>query len=171
MRINLGDLGLDGLEDVDSPGTVSKFDSPVAVVAELVLGNELVTGQVSEVSGSPGQFVVTFDSNQLENAPSNGVLTLTPVAVLGGQEINFTPRSENVALVLGDGFPTIKSVSATNIDSDGKSKVVVTFDGPEEGTGSARILVDQFIATEVPAGHKASESGQNATFSRLNPRR
>lgn len=157
VRIKLGDLGLDGLEDVESPGTVSKFDSPVAVVAELVLGNELVTGQVSEVPGSAGSFVVTFDSKQLENAPSNGVLTLTPIAVLGGQEINFTPRSENVVLVLGDGFPTIKSVSATNIDRDGKSKVVVTFDGPEEGTGSARILVDQFVATEVPAGHKASE--------------
>ena len=157
VMISLGNLGLEGLDDVDAPGTVTDFDSSVTVVADLVLGSVLVRGIVSKSPSALGQFSIEFDTDQLANAPSNGVLTLTPVAVLEGQEINFTSRTESVALVLGDGFPTVKAVSATDIDSDGKSKVAITFDGPEEGTGSVRILSDQFAALEVPAGYELDE--------------
>ena len=157
IEVSLGDLGLEGFDDIDASGTIADFDSPVKVVAELVLGSSQVTAEVDEVAGQPGDFVVKFNPQQLEDAPSNGVLTLTPVAVLGGQEINFTPRSEEVVLVLGDGFPTISKVSATDIDNDGKSQVTVKFNGPEEGTGSARILPEQFVATEVPAGNEVSK--------------
>jgi hypothetical protein len=163
IEVSLGDLGLEGFDDVDASGTIADFDSPVKVIAELALGSSLVTGEVNEVAGQPGDFVVTFNPQQLEDAPSNGVLTLTPVAVLGGQEINFTPRSEDVVLVLGDGFPTISKVSATDIDNDGKSEVIVTFDGPEEGTGSARILPEKFVATELPAGNEASKVSIDAS--------
>lgn len=163
IEVSLGDLGLEGFDDVDASGTIADFDSPVKVIAELALGSSLVTGEVNEVAGQPGDFVVTFNPQQLEDAPSNGVLTLTPVAVLGGQEINFTPRSEDVVLVLGDGFPTISKVSATDIDNDGKSEVAVTFNGPEEGTGSARILPEKFVATELPAGNEASKVSIDAS--------
>jgi hypothetical protein len=123
----------------------------------LALGSVRVRGIVSESPTTSGRFSIEFDSNQLENAPSNGILTLTPVAFLGGQEINFTSRTETVTLVVGDGFPTVKAVSATDIDSDGKSRVAITFDGPEEGTGSVQILSDQFVAIEVPAGYGLDE--------------
>lgn len=157
VMISLGNLGLEGLDDVDAPGTVTDFDSPVSVEANLVLGSVLVRGVVSESPTVLGRFSIEFDTDQLENAPSNGTLTLTPIAVLGGQEINFTSRTEAVALVLGDGFPTVKAVSTTDIDNDGKSTVAITFDGPEEGTGSVRILSDQFAALEVPAGYELDE--------------
>ena len=167
IKISLGDLGLDGLEDVDAPGSVAEFDSPLSVSAELSLGSSLVKGVVTESGAGPGSFFIAFNAEQLENVPSNGVLTLTPVAVLGGQEINFTPRVENVALVLGDGFPTIKAVSATDIDSDGKSKVSITIEGPEEGSGSVRIDPNQFVATEVPAGYEANEVAVSSTDDKL----
>lgn len=158
ITVSLGDLGLEGFGELDEPGTIADFDEPVKVLAELSLGSSLVTGEVRPVVGASGDFEVLFSPQQLENAPSNGVLTLTPVAVLGGQEINFTPRSEDVVLVLGNGFPTIEKVSATDIDGDGKSEVKISLVGPEEGTGSARVLPKEFVATEVPPGHEVSEA-------------
>lgn len=152
IGISLGDLGLEGLSEVDAPAEMGNFDSAPTVIAELTLGSSRVSGTVVEVPGESGRFTVSFDSKQLESAPSNGVLTLTPVAVLGGQEINFTPRTESVVLVLGDGFPTVRSVSASNVDGNGESTVVVEFDGPDEGTGTARLVKEKFRTTELPAG-------------------
>lgn len=152
ILVSLGKLGMDGLEEVDAEGTQIDFDTPPTLKAQLALGTSLIDGQVNVVDDINGMFEVRFNISQLLSAPSNGILTLTPVAILSGHEINFTPRTEKVSLKLGNGFPSVKDVTASDIDGTGTSKVSITLEGPEEGTGIARVLPKEFEAMEVPAG-------------------
>ena len=150
--VSLRNLGLDGLENVDSPADIAEVDSSLTLVAELSLGSALIKGVVTPWSTDTSHFGIQFPSSQLEKAPSNGVLTITPVANISGHEVNFASRTADVRLKIGNGFPTIRKVSSSNIDGNSTSKVVIAFDGPEEGVGAARILTSEFRPSEVPAG-------------------
>ena len=150
--VYLRNLGLDGLKTTDSSADIAKVDPSLTLIAELSLGSTLIRGVVTPWGTDSSHFGIQFPSDQLTNAISNGVLTITPVANLNGHEINFASRTDDIRLKLGNGFPTIRKVSASNINGDNTSKVIIVFDGPEEGVGAAKILSSEFKPSEVPAG-------------------
>jgi hypothetical protein len=156
IQIKMEEFGTDGLiaesEGVSSTG----FDSSPSISAELKFGSEVKSVQAVPVDPALGIFEIRLSEADIDGLPSLGSLSLEPVAVLSGHTIGFATSTFEVQLRLGDGMPSIVSVSASDIKDKNTSTVVLEIDGPKEGTGTVRVI-DSVQISKFPTSDNQSQ--------------
>jgi len=90
-------------------------------------------------SGSAsGEFALTYPVS-LGSLPALGSLFIAPAAAFGDVSVVFSEVTIPIKLVRRDSFPTVTSVSASNIHEDALGTLTVMVDGPADGTGSVSL--------------------------------
>jgi hypothetical protein len=85
-----------------------------------------------------GEFALTYPIS-LDSLPALGSLFLAPAAAFGDVSVVFPEVTIPIKLMRRDSFPTITSVSASNIHEDALGTLTVMVDGPADGTGSVSL--------------------------------
>jgi len=142
FQIRISELGIVGLQLPSGSTSVAEFDVPPALEATLTIGSEVVPTQTAMTNKDEGLFEIRVNAEDLSNVGPLGSLKVRPVARLNGIDIAFGDSFRDVKVLLGDGLPTIQSISASDIDDDGVSRISIEIAGPDEGSGSGEITGD-----------------------------
>ena len=156
IQIKMEEFGTDGLISESEGVSSAGFDSSPSISAELKFGSEVKSVQVVPVDPALGIFEIRLSEADIDGLPSLGSLSLEPVAVLSGHTIGFATSTFEVQLRLGDGMPSIASVSASDIKDKDTSTVVLEIDGPKEGTGTVRVI-DSVQISKFPTSNNQSQ--------------
>lgn len=142
FQVRISELGVVGLQLPSGSTSVAEFDEAPSLEATLTIGYEIVPTQTTMTNKDEGLFEIRVNAADLSNVGPLGSLKVRPVARLNGVDIAFGDSFRDVKILLGDGLPSIQSVSASDIDDKGASRVQITIAGPQEGTGSVEISKD-----------------------------
>ncbi len=154
--VRISELGLQGLQLPGGTSAIAEFDSAPSLEATLTVGSETINTSVVVSDADQGIFEVLLSADNLKNVGPLGSIRIRPVVSLNGIEIAFGDSYRDVKVLLGDGMPTITLATASDIDSDGYSKIAIQIAGPEEGSGSARLSAD-FEVLDAPRGNSISD--------------
>lgn len=153
--VRVSELGIQGLQIPGGSSSIAEFDSPPSLEATMTIGSETVSTNVIVSDADQGIFEILLSAPTLKNVGPLGSIRIRPVARLDGIEIAFADSYRDVKILLGDGMPVVKVATASDIDSDGFSKISIQIAGPEEGSGSARLGTD-FEVLDAPQGSTGS---------------
>lgn len=149
ILVRISELGKVGLELPTGLTSVEDFDSTPSLEATLTIGSNVVNTDVITANENEGLFKVQVTTSDLANVGPLGVLRIRPKASLNGIEIAFGDAYRDVKVLLGDGMPIVGEVSASDINDDEPSKIVIQLIGPDEGVGRVS-LSDEFEILDSP---------------------
>ena len=114
-----------------------------------------VSSSQSYPPGGPYVISSSFFDDVFDAATGSDLLLLsvsaTPTVTVGGEvHPGYEPSALQFGVRAGDGFPTVRSVSATPLHDTENSTLTVVADGPNDGTGKVEILSISGLPTDLP---------------------